>query len=58
MSIYISLAVCLVGLVMMIVYGPPATPGHATKNRVGEICFLCGLLSFLLMFHGTLGFLK
>ena len=58
MQIYISLAVCIVGLIMMVIYGPPATPGHATKNRIGEICFFCGLLAFLLMFKQMLELLK
>ena len=58
MQIYLSLAVCLVGLVLMLIYGPPASPGGPTKNRIGEIMFFCGLLAFLLLFHTTIGLLK
>lgn len=46
MNIYLSLLVCLVGLVMFVMNTPPP----ARWARVGEIMCFAGLLAFLLQF--------
>jgi hypothetical protein len=57
MSIYLSLAVALVGLVMFIVYNATPPP-YPTKAEIGRLMFACGLLAFLLTIAGghTLSF--
>lgn len=46
MRIYISLAVCLLGLVMFLVVNPP-TPENRW-HKIGFAMFCAGLLAFLL----------
>jgi hypothetical protein len=55
MIIYLSLLVCLVGLVMYLVYvtANPATLRTAAVAELGRIMFAFGLLAFLLIYPGS-----
>ena len=53
MQIYLSLAVCLIGLVMFLIFNPPPaqpSPRSATWAEIGRLMFAFGLLAFLLIY--------
>ena len=54
MTIYLSLLVCLLGLVLYYVFGNPPSPStpNSKTMEVGRLMFAVGLLVFLLQFGG------
>lgn len=49
MEIYLSLLICIVGLVVYLI----ASPQHAKAAELGRLSFWVGLLAFLLQFGGA-----
>jgi hypothetical protein len=47
MSIYISLAVCLIGLVILLIGPEPAPNPWPRKHMIAYAMFWCGLVAFL-----------
>jgi hypothetical protein len=61
MVIYLSLLICLAGLILYFLNNPPrnpASPRSATWAEAGRIMFFVGLLAFLLMYKSTTSFLR
>jgi hypothetical protein len=62
MIIYLSLLICIVGLVVYFLNNPPRTPSQrsATWAEVGRIMFGVGLFVFLLTYKAssTFSFLR
>jgi hypothetical protein len=52
MQIYLSLIVCIIGLVVYLI----ASPQHAKAAELGRLSFWVGLLAFLLEFSGHIRF--
>jgi hypothetical protein len=54
MSMYLSLAVCVAGLLLFLLTGlpttPPPSPMNMKWNKVGFAMFCVGLLAFLLTY--------
>ena len=53
MIIYLSAAVLIVGLILMLIYYKcvPSTKTTETAAEIGRIMFLAGLLAFLLLYQ-------